>query len=119
MDALGGDDTIRSSTSASDTLAPTEIEVMASGRALRLRWPDDIEARLSSARLREACRCAHCLAAARRGQPVSAPADVTVCDVRPCGTNAVNIQFSDGHGRGIYPFGYLAILAAQCVAESA
>lgn len=104
---------IHAATLSDEAVAPTEIRVTAEGRLMRLTWPGGVESVLTGARLRAACRCAHCLAAARRGKPVVAPPDVAVRDVRPCGTNAVNIAFSDGHERGIYPFGYLAAVAAQ------
>jgi DUF971 family protein len=33
--------------------------------------------------------------------------DITVLAALPCGPNAVQLQFSDGHDRGIFPFPYL------------
>ncbi|MET0339899.1 MAG: DUF971 domain-containing protein [Polyangiales bacterium] len=67
---------------------------------------------LSARALREACRCAHCTARARRGEPVVAPADLRVVDLRPVGAYAAQLVFSDGHDRGIYPFAMLDALRA-------
>jgi DUF971 family protein len=36
---------------------------------------------------------------------------VAIAEVRPVGGYAINIAFSDGHDRGIYPWSFLAQLA--------
>jgi DUF971 family protein len=36
---------------------------------------------------------------------------VAIAEVRPVGGYAINIAFSDGHDRGIYPWRFLARLA--------
>lgn len=38
------------------------------------------------------------------------PANLSITAVTPVGRYGVNIAFSDGHDRGIYPWGYLSAL---------
>ncbi len=78
--------------------------------ALLLAW-DDGEAQLPAARLRAACRCAECASARLRGTSPPVDAAVELADARPVGHYAVQLVFSDGHERGIYPWGYLRSLA--------
>jgi prepilin-type processing-associated H-X9-DG protein len=69
--------------------------------------------RLPAERLRAACKCAHCIRARIEG--VFAPAfdGIAITDVAPIGDYAVNIAFSDGHARGIYPWSLLLDLKAD------
>jgi DUF971 family protein len=47
------------------------------------------------------------------GWAVRAGPDLTIVDVRPVGHYAVNLVFSDGHDRGIYPWVYLREIAGE------
>lgn len=65
---------------------------------------------LPAERLRLACKCAHCIRARVDGRfPDSFPG-IRIAAVHDMGYG-VNILFSDGHDRGIYPHVYLATLA--------
>ncbi len=85
---------------------------VAQGR-LRLHWEDAVVA-LDHAALREACRCAECQFKRHHGTPIHVPADVRITTVTSAGYG-VQLVFSDGHARGIYPWAYLAALAATAV----
>lgn len=74
--------------------------------ALRLQWPDGAVS-VSATRLRAACRCGGC-----RARPVVEEQDVQLVDAQPVGHYALNLVFSDGHDRGIYPWVWLRELAA-------
>ena len=86
---------------------PVELRNHRKSRCLEISWSDGITAIVPHRVLREACRCAHCLAANRSGQPVSADAAVCLDAVEAYGSNALRLVFDDGHGRGLYPFAYL------------
>jgi DUF971 family protein len=58
-------------------------------------------------RLRAACRCAHCVRARLDGLSSPAFDNVTIERLSPMGHYGINIAFSDGHGRGIYPWAYI------------
>ena len=77
---------------------------------LRLRWGNTAIA-LGHAALREACRCASCQFQRHHGTRIGTPADVRITAIEPVGYG-VQLVFSDGHARGIYPWAYLANLAA-------
>ncbi len=83
------------------------------GNALHLTWPDGSADLLEGAALRGACRCASCVQQARTGTPVAPPPDVAVTGASPVGHYGVQLHFSDGHARGIYPWGYLRDIAAR------
>lgn len=75
------------------------VVVLGSGQTLRI----DAE------RLRLACKCAHCLRARLDGRfPDSFPG-IAIVEVTGMGYG-INVSFSDGHARGIYPKAYLAEL---------
>ncbi|MCJ8202770.1 DUF971 domain-containing protein [Pseudomonas sp. RGM2987] len=74
---------------------------------LRLNWPDGREQRLEHAELRRQCPCSQCRAFRLRGLTVQVDPRVRVVAVNAQGYG-VQLVFSDGHERGIYPWGYLA-----------
>lgn len=70
--------------------------------------PDKV---LSAAFLRENARDADSLRAKHDGKFQLPEQNITITDVKPMGHNSLNIQFSDGHIRAIYPFHYLIELS--------
>jgi DUF971 family protein len=90
----------------------TEIRCDLARGTLALAWADEVRAELSHALLRRRCGCAACRQTRRSGGSVDGEG-VTVSGVVPYGPNAVQLQFSDGHARGIFPFDYLRELAEE------
>ncbi|MGX1175826.1 DUF971 domain-containing protein [Pseudomonas sp. R151218B TE3479] len=78
---------------------------------LRLNWPDGREQRLDHAELRRRCPCSRCRALRLQGLTVQVDPRIRVVEVNPQGYG-VQLVFSDGHERGIYPWAYLAGLEA-------
>jgi DUF971 family protein len=62
---------------------------------------------LAATRRRAACRCAQCVRARHDGLFPQDFAGITIERLSPIGQYGVNIAFSDGHMRGIYPWAYL------------
>ena len=89
-------------------LPPGALDV--SRTALALHWHDRTLA-LPAALLRAHCRCAECVAASRRGSPPAPDGALGLVNAIPVGHYAVQLRFSDGHERGIYPWAYLEALA--------
>jgi DUF971 family protein len=91
---------------------PNEIRIDATACVLMLHWPDGDTQRIAHAQLRAACPCAGC----RRAQLERGPAsvaiyrDVALTGMEPMGYG-VQLIFSDGHARGIYPWSLLHALA--------
>lgn len=92
---------------------PQKITLAADRRSLLLDWGDGRADCASAAALREACRSSRSVRARVDGWAVPAGPDLTIVDVRPVGHYAVNLVFSDGHDRGIYPWAYLREIARE------
>ena len=98
--------------------APPDEIIVRAGRLRSWCWssPNGTLA-IGAPRLRAACRCADC-----RRERIDRDADpdtddVTIAEVRLVGDHALNIAFSDGHDRGIYPWSYLRELASEARPE--
>lgn len=92
---------------------PNQVVIHRLSRRLELRWADGQGISLSHARLRCACKCAWCEGPRRRASEeldVKDP-DVQLTMVTPIGDVGLQMHFSDGHDRGIYPWSYLQSLA--------
>jgi len=83
------------------------VNHQASG-VLELLWQDGSESRLPHGLLRARCRCAGCeqswRAQGTHPEPVAA---IRLDAIHPIGDKGLNLVFSDGHGRGIFPWAYL------------
>lgn len=91
-------------------LPPERIDNDLTQGRLRLVWADAMIS-LDHAALRQVCRCAECQFNRHHGSPISAPNDVRITAIQSAGYGA-QFVFSDGHARGIFPWAYLAELAA-------
>ena len=78
--------------------------------SLHLHRPDGPSVTLSAETIRSACKCAHCVRARFDDRFPSGFPGIAIVAVNDLGYG-LNIAFSDGHDRGIYPLGYLASLA--------
>lgn len=90
----------------SPATTPTEIG-QHDPRTLRVRWGDDHESLIDVRELRLACGCAQCVdewTGEDRLDPAQVPADVRPVKIEGVGRYALQIEWSDGHTAGIYPF---------------
>jgi DUF971 family protein len=83
------------------------------GNVLCVALDDGRVVTFNAAALRAACRCAHCRRAQIDGVVPVSRGGVTITRFAPLGHYAINIAFSDGHERGIFPWAYFAELAAR------
>jgi len=89
------------------TEAPVAIGNSQGNGTLRLNWSDGRVQLLDHAHLSRHCPCSQCRAFRLKGmKPVVAPS-IRVVQVNPQGYG-LQLVFSDGHERGIYPWAYLA-----------
>ncbi|MBX3622677.1 MAG: DUF971 domain-containing protein [Rhizobacter sp.] len=96
---------------------PTEITDHRQSGVLEIAWLDGRVSRLPHGLLRERCRCGGCEQLRRSGAPVAtADPGLRLAAIEPVGDKGLNLVFSDGHGRGIYPWAYLQGLAAEAAA---
>ena len=94
---------------------PRALRLHAGSRALHVEWSDGTTDALPFRLLRERCLCAHCRSTRKKGGSVEADETVAVTEALPCGSTAVQLVFSDGHSRGIFPFSYLRELASEAL----
>ena len=76
-------------------------------RNLTIAWADGAESVFDVRVLRMACACAECVdewSGQTRLDPASVPPDVPPVRIQPVGRYAIQIEWSDGHASGIYPF---------------
>jgi ATP-binding protein involved in chromosome partitioning len=86
-------------------------------RELGITWGDGHESAYPVRELRLACACASCVdewTGEAHLDPGSVPADVHPIAIRPVGRYAIQIEWSDGHTTGIYPFRRLRELCPCC-----
>ena len=95
--------------------APTPTRIAQKGpRELGISWSDGVESVYEVRGLRLACACAVCVdewTGVDRLDPTTVPDDVHPLNIRPVGRYALQIDWSDGHDSGIYPFARLRALA--------
>lgn len=94
---------------------PTELRRLDDGR-IEIGWSDGLRRVHTPQELRDACPCATCRER-RAAEPQEPPVlrvlsreetePLTVTGMKPVGQYAYSIDFSDGHGTGIYLFDYL------------
>ena len=78
--------------------------------ALTLQWHDGASS-VPVRVLRANCRCAPCQSARLQGAAAAPAPGLTLVDALPVGHYAIQLRFSDGHDRGIYPWATLRDLA--------
>src|SRR5689334_23244633 len=90
----------------------TDYEASADLATLVLRTAQDDEVKLAAEQLRLACKCAHCTRARIDGRFPERFPGLAITGIGDLGYG-LNISFSDGHNRGIYPKIYLLSLAGH------
>jgi DUF971 family protein len=98
-------------------MRPDAVTVGENGCVLLARWPAGAEARIEAALLWAECPSAQGRRRRLEGAQVCPPRDLTIIGVKAIGNYAINIAFSDGHDRGVYPWALLATLAQRPKAE--
>ncbi len=98
-----------------DELRTTPTEIGQKGpRELAITWADGHQSVYPVRALRLACACAECVdewSGENRLDPERVPEDVHPVKIEPVGRYAIQIEWSDGHSAGIYPFERLRELA--------
>lgn len=83
-------------------------------RALALAWQSGKTRSLPYAIVRGYCPCAHCQGhGAGPKKFIASPPELALLAVKPVGHYALQLQWSDGHGTGIYTFDYLREMPEQ------
>lgn len=96
---------------------PLALRVPQARDTLLVQWDDGTEDRLGADFLRRRCPSAGAKRARLENGDIAAAPGLTISAIDPVGQYAVNIAFSDGHGRGIFPFSFLHALADEARLE--
>jgi prepilin-type processing-associated H-X9-DG protein len=87
---------------------PEQVTISEDLKSLNIRLGTGQTIVLKAERLRAACRCAFCLRARIDEVFPTSFEGLDIAYVAPMGHYGINIAFSDGHARGIFPWSYLA-----------
>lgn len=87
-------------------VAPLSLKNSQTQQQVVVTWPNNDVHVISHQHLRGACPCAKCRAARIQGRIVLVDADVKLIAMNSMGYG-LQMVFSDGHDRGIYPWVYL------------
>lgn len=95
-------------------VAPTvaDYETSADLASLLVRTTQDDPLSIPAEKLRLSCKCAHCTRARFDGRFPERFPGIAITEIGDLGYG-LNIWFSDGHNRGIYPKSYLLSLAGR------
>src|SRR5438477_2261567 len=99
-----------------DCQPPRSIERLPEERALRVVWPDGLEAKLELAPLRAECMCARCVDEITGERIVDLGGiepDIAIESMQLIGNYALKICWSDGHHTGLYTWAHLRRLCKQ------
>ncbi|HWT55126.1 MAG TPA: DUF971 domain-containing protein [Rhodocyclaceae bacterium] len=98
---------------------PVAIVDRRQSHLLEIEWEDGEVSRLAHAQLRARCRCATCEQQRRSGHPPKTQSEIELVGITPVADQGLNLAFSDGHARGIYPWAYLRELGDDGVTADA
>lgn len=86
---------------------PIPLEIRRTDDQIVLKWTDDHETAFPARDLRLACQCAECrdeMTGEMRLNTASVPADVRPVRIELVGAYGFRVDWSDGHGTGIYTY---------------
>ena len=90
-----------------------EITTTLDGRTLRLIWTEGPETQLPADELRRAARDATSIRQKIDLGEITIAPGLRITALNAVGSYGVNVHFSDGHQRAIYPFSYLRDLSDE------
>ena len=93
--------------------APQEVRLRKRQNRLEVLWADGQRTSLSGLMLRRSCACSFCVQAQQTGALTVIDADVGVARLEVNGVSGLQFHFTDGHYKGLYPWGYLRELSDQ------
>lgn len=90
---------------------PSEVRLRKASKIVEVLWPDGYRSELSCLDLRRSCACSSCQQDQRSGRLRLIDADIGIDRLELAGVSGLQFHFSDGHNRGLYPWGYLRQLS--------
>lgn len=87
------------------------VNISEDGKSLIVEWQSGNQDIIDARRLWCDCPSAHAHRRRMEHPDIEPDANLRIASVAPIGLYAINIRFSDGHDRGIYPWSFLRKLA--------
>ncbi len=97
----------------------TDITTNAGGETLSITWDDGAQSHLPAAHLRANARDAWTKRELIDTGAVAIAPGLAIEDIQPVGSFGVNLRFSDGHDKAVFPFVYLRELSSASEIETA
>ncbi|MGH1352014.1 MAG: gamma-butyrobetaine hydroxylase-like domain-containing protein [Methyloligellaceae bacterium] len=91
-------------------MVPTEIHLAKDKKSLLVNWSDRTTDFFSAELLRTGSQSAVSKRHKIDGLEAEVSEDLTILEILPIGSYAINIVFSDGYDRGIFPWKFLRTL---------
>ena len=88
-------------------MAPVEIKIIQNGQAILLSWPDGTSQQIPALTLRSKSRSARSLSQRIKNEPDNFEINLTIENVSMVGSYAINVKFSDGYDKGVFPWNML------------
>lgn len=85
---------------------PLNIHVHHPSQQIEIEWDDGVKTATEFAEFRRYCACAWCRQQRVIGQ-TPAPESAVIREISLVGEVGINIAFTDGHDRGLFPWEYL------------
>ena len=86
-------------------IKPKKVEIVSKQELMKIWWQSGGSVEIDFNELRKHCACSFCRAKGQLGKPLEATTQVI--NAVPMGSTGLQLVFSDGHDRGVYPWGYL------------
>jgi DUF971 family protein len=96
--------------------SPPEAIDVAPDHALVVTWPGSPPMRIPARALRDGCPCASCVeefTGKKLLDPSTIPADIRPVGISAVGNYAIQIEWSDGHGTGLYTWATLRAIGER------
>lgn len=98
-------------------LPPTQVQLRKASGMVMITWRNGECTQVSGDQLRQYCACSQCRARQVVGlRLIGESTEVTA--VRLMGSTGIQVVFSDGHDRGIFPWDYLRRIAEGSALEA-
>jgi DUF971 family protein len=94
-------------------MQPRSIDITENGRSLVIEWPSGRRDVLDARQLWRDCPSAQGKVRRRNTPQLEADSGLRIVAVTAVGNYAINLVFSDGHDRGIYPWALLQEFAVR------
>ena len=97
----------KQSLTADFRMAPVEIKIIQNGQAILVSWPDGTSQQIPALTLRSKSRSARSLSKRIKNEPDNFEINLTIENVSMVGSYAINVKFSDGYDKGVFPWNML------------